>query len=239
MSQVFVDGSQNMLHKSSFGEASATLRTVTERCDVWGMQEAWGPTVERAVRNLRKTKAVAMYVPTGSAGAVPIAWDSEVFKSMGPGGYRRTHRGLAKVTPSRYFTWKPLLHRATEARVLKVNTHAVSAYAKDKFPASQDVRDADAKIHWEVGADLTRAFIKSCHYDVILLGGDFNVRLENTDEGWYPSTVLKPLYVFDHVGGIDRLLHTKDSLVQREARRNTRKGIHSDHPLAWQRLRLL
>jgi hypothetical protein len=228
-----------MLHKSSFGEATATLRTVSERCDVWGMQEAWGPAVEHAVQDLRKTKPVAIYVPPGMAGAVPIAWDRKVFKSMGPGGYRRTHKGLAKVTPGRYYSWKPLLHIDTDARVLKINTHAVSAYAKDKFPASQDVRDRDAKIHWKVGVELTTSFIKSCHYDVILLGGDFNVRLENDDEPWYPHTVLKPLYVFDHAGGIDRLLHTKTSLVNVEARRNTRKGIHSDHPLAWQRLRLI
>lgn len=234
----FVDGSQNLYRHADAAAVNMTVATNRRLCDVWGMQENESVASRQAVRALRARPGIGVFIPRGSAEAVPIAWRTRVFQNVVGRGQYRTCRGVRGVTPARWLVWQPLIHRESGRLILKINTHAVSGYASSKYPESDAQRDARAKAHWQACAELTRKFMAERKYDAILLGGDFNVKLENRSVPWYPGNVLAPWYHFDS-GGIDRLIFTKGSCLQRQQRWSTKVGIRSDHSFVLTRYKVL
>ncbi|MFC4492928.1 endonuclease/exonuclease/phosphatase family protein [Streptomyces ovatisporus] len=104
----------------------------------------------------------------GAAGAVPISWRKDTFKLIKADAVL-THKGEARVTPSRYVTWALLEHRAKKQRFVMMNTHFISG-AWSKHPERQG--------RWLKHADKLRSVIKNLHGKhpelPVFVVGDFN-----------------------------------------------------------------
>ena len=222
----FTLGTLNLLKKDSAPEVTADIGKATAHVDILAMQENSRDPVRAAVAALATAPHWAVRVPEGPAGANPIAWRTDLFDETDH-GHRRAHRGKAGVTPARFVTWVVLRHKTSGLVLLVLDVHPINAYAgQDKPPRA--LRDQLAEAYWRTVVAITTEL--QDQYDGVLLGGDFNVRLANRDEDWYPGNLLAPLYRFDHGGGIDHVLlsHSTPLTV---VRHGVVRDLHSDHDL--------
>ena len=106
-----------------------------------------------------------------AAGAIRITWDAAVWEFV-EGGGRRTHNGLAKVTPHRYIVWVVLRDRATGRLVRWVATHLISGVrGNGKDPVAW--RRARSAEHLTTLSGLVDGW-HAAGEDVVVLG-DFNL----------------------------------------------------------------
>lgn len=227
MTTTMRDGTLNLLKTNSAEQIVADLRASIVRCDLLGMQENTRDHVGKALRWLDQRDDWRVFAADGAAKSNPIAWRPSVFAGDGPGWAVKAHGGHAGITPPRFVVLKPLRHKATGKRVLKINAHCINAFATDKR-GNNALRDQLAESYWRTVVDVTEENLDD--YDVLLLSGDFNVRLNNLDEPWYPGHLLKPLYRFDHGKGIDHTLVSREADVAR-LRHFSLGGLFSDHNL--------
>lgn len=134
---------------------------------VVGWQEVDSPAARDKLR--RSLPAYKHFFPKdGAAKSVPISWRADRFELVKSGSIR-THRGEAKVTPSRYVNWVLLKQPAKNKRFLVLNTHFISG-AWTKHPNRQ--------ARWLRHADRLRDLVKKLgdqHPNTpIVLVGDFN-----------------------------------------------------------------
>ncbi len=226
-------GSQNVRKNDSTAAILADIRGACAHASVVGLQEAHGRHASRAVRKVRRTKRWAGYRPGGPAKENTILWDTRVWRQR-PGRFRvYTHRGRRKVTPRRSVVCLPLEHRKSGHLVLFADTHAINGYshARNRF---ERFRDAMAHIHWAAVRACMAAAIHSRRYDAVVLMGDFNCRLENRRESWYPGPMLDGLFRFDHSGSIDRIIVAGAAELTGRRSRKAR----SDHRLQLGRIRI-
>ena len=180
--------------------------------DVIGWQEA---NHERDRQRLVKTLTdYDHYIPARGP-RIPISWRRDTWR-MVESGERRTHAGLAKVTPGRFVCWVVLRHVVTGVRVAHVNTHAISGAWSKRRPTT-----AWRRRRWvEHMAIVDEVSAKLLARDLpVVLGGDFNthdqVVVPGLVNGWS-----------SHVAPYDQIL-SSPVLNARPSRRGPKYG--SDH----------
>lgn len=133
-----------------------------------GWQEMETPDHHEALRSL---KGFAHYIPTGSAGAVPISWRTSVFELLDSGTILTTH-GRARVSPSRFLNFVILRHKASGKTIARVNTHVVSGgWSKGIRPTTTWRRTEWAK-HMKAMEALVLRLDAAGHF--VIGGGDMN-----------------------------------------------------------------
>jgi hypothetical protein len=222
----FTFGTLNLLKTNSRAEVAHDLGKAIALCDILVMQENTRDPVRAAVGALAGYPNWTVDVQTGAVGANPIAWRSDLFDML-THGHRLAHHREANVTPARHVTWVALRHKESGLSLLVIDVHPINAYAGQNKPP-RALRDQFAEAYWRTVVDVTEELQGA--YDGVLLGGDFNVRLANRDEDWYPGHLLAPLYRFDHGSGIDHVLigHATPLVVVRHGHV---RDLNSDHDL--------
>lgn len=226
----FIDATYNVLHDNGEDAVFDDLTAAFDgaHVDILGLQENETKATNRAVRRIRKRKDVAGYVPLGTAKEVAILWRTDVFEALPGRGKHMTHGGKAKVTPQRWIVWQPLRHKASGKTVLRINTHAINGFSHGRH-SYPHLRDEDARKHF---VDLLKIIAANIgKYDVILIGGDMNVRIENHDEWWYPGNLLNGTCELQSNNTIDPLIYVKGSAIEPRDQWTLTRGLHSDHAL--------
>jgi hypothetical protein len=244
----FVHGSHNLLFRLDAKRWAEDLEKSHKRADVRGLQEAGDRAQRRAVKAHAKKFGLGRFHPKGTA--TPILFRKDVFeKTAVTRGARLVHKkaGFARYNPGRYLVWLGLRHKETGAKILVLNLHATAGYAKTgKKPWGSRLdrwKDKVARLYWTETQKFLQRKIERGNWDAILVGGDFNARLENEAEDFFPGPMLKRLVIEDDVPrSIDRLVYAlpRDDRfeIKATARWSTRKGVHSDHPLHFAKYRI-
>lgn len=204
------------------------LEIVIDRAQLIRLQEITTRRNKAAVEELLTTHpSYAAYWPR-STGLV-ILWDTRVLEGAGPGG-RLLVVPRVQGMPRRWTIWKPLRLRATGDLLMVVDVHAIAHGCQPGLP----LRQRAAAQHWQTIKGATATWTTS--YAAVLLGGDFNCRLDNP-AWWAPGPVLARQYQYPtRRAGIDHLLLTRHTHLEAGPPRSTRAGLHSDHPLLWRRI---
>lgn len=143
-------------------------------------------------------------------------------------------------SPARGYSAVGLKIKSTGRRVLVISVHAEHGYAKsenatewsDKIDAAKDRMAAQ---YWlDVLSFVTMAMAKGT-YDDIVIAGDFNSRMNNKTEWYYPGRLLEPVTRPSlTAGGIDHVLTTVTSKSKVEG--ILKMNGHTDHPILLARL---
>jgi hypothetical protein len=228
---LWTEATLNVLRTNKAPEVLEDLLKAYKHAEVIRIQENTTPAVEKAIRRfVEETGAMVHH-----ARECPIIWNPKAFQAADLGSLRRTHPGKAGVSPGRLYSWQPLLHVPSDTHTLVVNTHAVAGYAKtgNDAPGSQDYRDEAAQYHWLTGVALLGEWmveIERGRYDGVGIGGDFNARMNNFDEWWYPAPLIGPLLrEDDKQDSIDHILYTRNSRIK--VGRRWAVNVNSDHNL--------
>lgn len=245
----FTVGTHNVLFRLDRERWLEDLDRSHEVADVRLFQEGGSKKFRRTLRKHKNMRGLRKYHP--HATECPIAWRRDVWKPMwkesGAKGASLVHpgAGFAKFNPKRSIVWKGLTHRKTGKRVLFVNVHATAGYAKDerKTPWGDrldDWKNWAARQMWLAVVAFLAEQMKREVWDVIVLGGDFNARLNNRGEWYYPGPMLDGLTIEDEETprSIDRLVLTRDSRAKTKRRWGSRRGYHTDHAVHFARVRL-
>lgn len=243
--RTFVHGSHNVLFRLDAKRWAADLEKSHRLSDVRGLQEAGDAPQRRAVKAHAKAFGLGRFHPRRVA--TPILWRKDVFgKTKVTRGARLVHKkaGFARYNPGRYIVWIGLRHKETGAKILVLNLHATAGYAKrGKKPWGKRLdrwKDKVARAYWRAVAKFLERKIERGRWDAIIVGGDFNARMEDEGEPFYPGPMLKRLVISDDdvPRSIDRLVFTRGSKVKRVARWAVSKGVHSDHALHFTKYRI-
>lgn len=135
-------------------------------------------------------------------------------------GYTKTHGGLAKVSPSRYYSWVVLENKYNHSRTAFVNTHMVSGAWTPGHTAQQWRKDMWNK-HFKAQAARMKAIADS-GYSVVF-GGDFN-RNDFPDKFVWTQRWIAGNGI-DKIGFIPAKTDGAVSIVTAK----TVGGFHSDH----------
>lgn len=236
----FVAGSHNIffrLHDTPDKWASDLEKSHTF-ASVRGLQEAGGSQAREAIRAHAKKFKLGLYHPLDVAD--PILWDKTVFsRVLFERGSVKVHEAapFMRYNPERHFVWRGLKHRESGKRILFVNLHATAGYAQNENDtpwgdkADKWKNETAAKM-WKSLAEFLRKQNARKTWDAIVIVGDFNARLTNRDEPYFPGPMLDELCVFDDAPrNIDHLIYTRSSKVRQTRRFAVSKGVHSDHAL--------
>lgn len=131
-----------------------------------------------------------------------------------------------------------LLH--TGRRVLVISVHPENGYAKGERnnpwgPKVNKHKDWSATQYWLDIVSFVAAQMSREYWDDIVISGDFNARMNNKNEWYYPARMLEALTRPSlTAGGIDHIITTRDS-KSRVVGVLKMKG-HTDHPILLARL---
>jgi hypothetical protein len=224
----------NVLYTNAAWKVAADVEAAIRRSSVIRTQEVSTDSTRRGISReirahptWRKTGAL-----TGGARSIPILWNTRVWKSGGPVHQRLMDTGHG-VGPSRWLTWKTLRFRPTGQVVTVANTHAVARYCSRTDDSR--VRDRSAARHWRRVVAWTYRQETRHPGRTILLGGDFNCRLQNHRRWYYPGPMLDDWYRPDRAYGVDRLITSRTPSHPTTVRRWWREA-YSDHRLHLRRL---
>lgn len=101
----------------------------------------------------------------------PISWKKKEWDLV-DSGFRRTHGGLEKVSPSRYVTWVKLKNKKTGDTIVRMNTHLVSGAWSSKNKPAKQWRQDQWHTHMRKMKEMVARFERSGH--PVIIGGDFN-----------------------------------------------------------------
>lgn len=101
----------------------------------------------------------------------PISWKKKDWDLV-DSGFRRTHGGLAKVSPSRYVTWVKLKNKKTGDTIVRMNTHLVSGAWNGKDNKAKQWRKDQWRTHMRKLKEMVARFERSGL--PVIIGGDFN-----------------------------------------------------------------
>lgn len=181
-----------------------------------------------------------LYYPTNDPGN-PISWrkDSAVIL-----------KGWCKVvqkkginyqnSPERAFTAVGLQLTDTKRKVLILSVHAEHGYAKSesKTPWNDKVDQAKnwmAAQYWLEVLSFVAEQMALNYWDDIVIAGDFNSRMNNLKEWYYPGVILGAITRYSlTVGGIDHVITTITS--KSKVVGVMKLNGHTDHPILLARL---
>jgi len=234
----FTDCAHNILFRLDRAKWLSDM-AVSSRASIVGYSEADSHKARRVLTQHCRDTGRGLFDPVHCGN--PISWDSKVWTPIPKESgvvevHRRVNIPRVKFNPARDFAWVGLEHNVCGTKVLRINVHPIAGATKpepNKYgPRLNEWKDWAVRQYWLDVVSFTAAQMSREKWDVILLGGDFNGRLENRREWWYPGPLLSSLYFTDDAPrSIDRLVWTRDSLVRQEKRWVVAKGIHSDHHL--------
>ncbi|MFP2905158.1 peptidoglycan-binding protein [Pyxidicoccus sp. 3LFB2] len=202
------------------------VRKAAAQGDLIGWQEIAPSRYFDAIKDLGKDWGHYMPRDGKQRIPIPISWKKSEW-DLQDAGFKRTHKGEAKVSPHRYISWVKLKHKETGENVVRINTHLISgAWTKSKLDRpSTPWRQDMWKKHMDQLDDMVERFEKKGHK--VVVGGDFN-------RNHYK--VLGNDVVYDnklHVGThgsstLDYLMHTRDPELK-HVRTKYERDLHTDH----------
>jgi hypothetical protein len=205
------------------------------RADVIRVQEVYPAKARRAVQAVVDNRPNWVGASRMARTELAILWDTRIWRRVGHGHVRWASAAKPGGDYSRWIGWQALARRGTDRVVTIANVHPSPGACRPN-PAPWRVQYVTK--HWQRVREWT-ARQQRLHPDrVILLGGDFNCRLEQRARPWYPGRVLAHQYRFDHTGSIDRLI-TSRGFAYPVAVRRWGVPAHSDHNAQYRALRWL
>lgn len=232
--------SHNILFRLNRKKWKHDLGISTNKIDLSGLQE---------VSSLRAKATVKLYTAKHEFGtyglrtSTPIIHRRNTWKPVrGARGIITAHgpAGFMELNPARTIVYRGFSHRETGHRIMVIVVHPTAGYAKPEpnawGPKANDWKDDTAKIYWRRVVNLTERFERSGKWDAIVILGDFNARLNNRREPFFPGVVLAPYYrtgaeIALMPNSIDYIVETKKSKVRRVRRYKQFKGVFTDHPI--------
>lgn len=241
----FTDAAHNLLWRLDADAWAHDLR-LSGVADLVGYSEAEGDGQRKALASYCRAQGRGLYHPQGSGN--PVSWKRDVWRALPQErGVVEVHakHPTAKYNPARDVVWVGLRHKATGARVLRINVHPVAGATKPEgdTPWGDGLdawKDWAIRQYYLAVVAFTAQQLARETWDAVLLGGDFNGRLENQQEWYYPGPLLLGLFERDAAPrSIDRLVWTRSSNVRQVRRWSQHKGVRSDHALQFAEYRLL
>lgn len=210
----------------------------SDEADLDFYSEAEGAATREVLANHCQARNKGLYHPEDCGN--PIAWGKDLFATVNDTrGVVRVHERhpTAKFNPARDFAYIGLRHRVTGTKILAISIHAIAGYAKpeDLTPWGHDLdkwKNWAARQYFLDLVEFTAKKMSSERFDLIIPGGDYNARLDNDQEWYYPGALLKSLYRFDNHGGIDHILLSRGNSANL-GRSFTKQGF-TDHPIIFQ-----
>lgn len=232
----FTLASQNLLAKNPRQAQQEDIALGSGLAALRGFQEV----TDKSRPLITGDKTRASYALDG----IPLAidWDRKIFSGQPYRGVRKLHGPMPGSEDqigfaARYLQFVEMLHKPGGERFMLVNLHATNGALKPETDTQWDAahdawKNEAVRTYWlGVVAFLARQMRRNV-YTAILVVGDFNGRLLNRDEWYYPGPLLDGLLTMDLDApeSIDHISATLDSEVS-FTRRRFRHG-NSDHPIS-------
>lgn len=202
------------------------VRKAAAQGDLIGWQEIGPSRYFDAIKSLGKDWGHYMPKDGNLRIPVPISWKKSEW-DLKDAGFKRTHNGLAKVSPHRYITWAKLKNKESGEEVVRINTHLVSgAWTKGKLdrPTTPWRQEMWKKHMAQLDAMVSRFEKQGLK---VVVGGDFNrnhFKVLGNDVAYDNK-----LNVGTHGSSTyDYLMHTRDPELQHLRTRYERR-LNSDH----------
>lgn len=245
MSRAFTDATHNVLYTLDVDDWEHDL-PLSGVASLVGYCEAGGVKVRKALATYCRAKERGLYHPLGSSN--PVSWDRGQWRALPTeSGVTTVHpkHPTAKMNPAREVVWVGLKHKDTDARVLRLNVHATASALKPEADtpwgdALDKWKDWSIQQYWLEVVAFTATQLRRDTWDAVLLGGDFNGRLEDVTRWYHPGVLLSGLYTRDDTPhSIDRLVHTRSSRVRQTKRWARHEGLRTDHALQFAHYELI
>lgn len=154
----------------------------------------------------------------------PISYRKEEWK-LEKGGFQKTHEGAHGIVPDRYITWAKLRHKASQEKIVRINTHTVPG-AFNKSTSHNAWRRASWNTHMSKLSAMVKKF-RSQGYKVII-GGDFNKDSSKVLGNQVNYANKLNASTTDGGSTLDYLMHTRNPGF-RNTNGGVLKGFNSDH----------
>lgn len=242
----FTVASHNMLFRLDAKRWAHDL-DLSAVADLRGFQEAVDSGPRAAVVRHAHAKGLAIFEPKHGN---PIVWNSAVFDDAEVEIEEFVHRSaiadgltLAKFNPARYIQGKGLVHKATGKRVLFLNVHPTAGGTMrepNKFgPRLNAWKNKAIERYWLAVIQIVTREMRKDRWDVIILGGDWNARMTDRAEWYFPARLLAGLFREDEIAhGLDHVTLTRNSAATVERRWAMNEDVFSDHALHFAEIRL-
>ncbi len=146
------------------------VRKAARQADLIGWNEIAPGRYARAIKDLGPDWGHYMPMDGNHRIPNPISWRKKEWSRIS-GGFEKVANRKAGVAPSTYITWAKLQHKATDQKVVRINTHVVSGAFGNTAP-NRGARQALWHKHIKM-LEKRIAKFKKQGYEVIV-GGDFN-----------------------------------------------------------------
>lgn len=146
------------------------VRKAARQADLIGWNEIAPGRYAKAIKDLGP--GWGHYMPMDGKHRIPnpISWRKKEWSRIS-GGFQKVANRKEGVAPSTYITWAKLKHKATDQKVVRINTHVVSGAFGNTAP-NRGARQALWHKHIKM-LEKRIAQFKKQGYEVVV-GGDFN-----------------------------------------------------------------